>query len=177
MASSPRPSPPSCVRRRGSLPPPNHRLPSGHRFPELSNSGIFSSKAGGFISYQETHFSMDWLTSNLLKLLGVLGLVLVNGFFVAAELSLVRIRETQIEPLANRGNRRAKIVRRLIQNLDATISAIQFGITLANLGVGVLLEPVFQAVLTPLYDVLGVQSDAVRHLSAIVTGFVVSCFL
>jgi CBS domain containing-hemolysin-like protein len=120
---------------------------------------------------------MDWLTSNLLKLLGVLGLVLVNGFFVAAELSLVRIRETQVEPLAKQGNWRAKIVRRLIQNLDTTISAIQFGITLANLGVGVLLEPVFEAVLTPLFNGLGVQSEAVRHLSSIVTGFVVSCFL
>src|SRR5580698_10111792 len=118
---------------------------------------------------------MDWLTSNLLKLLGVLGLVLVNGFFVAAELSLVRIRETQVEPLAKQGNWRAKIVRRLIQNLDTTISAIQFGITLANLGVGVLLEPVFEAVLTPLFNGLGVQSEAVRHLSSIVTGFVVSC--
>ncbi len=120
---------------------------------------------------------MDSLTSNLLKVLGVLGLVLVNGFFVSAELSLVKVRDTQLEPLVKRGNRRAKVVRRLIQNLDATISAIQFGITLANLGVGVLLQPVFESVLTPVFNLLGVQSEAVQHLTAIFTGFVVSCFL
>ena len=53
---------------------------------------------------------MEWLTSNLLKLLGVLSLVLLNGFFVAAELALVKIRETQIETLVLKGHRRAKIV-------------------------------------------------------------------
>ena len=120
---------------------------------------------------------MDLFTTNLLKLLGVLGLVMINGFFVAAELSLVKVRQTQIEPLAQKGNRRAKIVRRLIQNLDAAISAIQFGITLANLGVGVLLQPVFQAALSPVFNLLGVRSETAQHLAAIVTGFIVSCFL
>jgi len=100
-----------------------------------------------------------------------------NGFFVAAEMSLVRIRETQVETLANKGNRRAKIVRRLIQNLDATISAIQFGITVASLGLGVLVEPVFQAVLAPVFDGLGVESITLRHTVAILTGFIVNCFL
>ena len=120
---------------------------------------------------------MDWVAANLLKLLGVLGLVLVNGFFVAAELSLVRIRETQIETLVKKGDWRAKTLRRLVGNLDATISAIQFGITLANLGVGVLLEPVFQAILAPLFNGMRVESESVRHAISIVTGFVVSCFL
>jgi CBS domain containing-hemolysin-like protein len=120
---------------------------------------------------------MDWLTANLFRLAGVLALVLVNGFFVAAEMSLVRIRETQIVTLANRGNRRANIVRRFIQNLDTTISAIQFGITLASLGLGVLVEPVFQTMLTPVFDGLGVASAALRHTVAILTGFIVNCFL
>ena len=87
---------------------------------------------------------MDALVANLLRVLGVLALVLTNGFFVAAELSLVRVRETQLEALVARGNKRAKLVRRLTLNLDATISAIQFGITLASLGLGVLVEPVFE---------------------------------
>ncbi len=87
--------------------------------------------------------------------MGVFALVLLNGFFVAAELALVRIRDTQIETLVLKGHRRAKIVRRLIKNLDATISAIQFGITLASLGLGVLVEPVFAALLAPLFDWLG----------------------
>ena len=120
---------------------------------------------------------MDSLLSNLLKLLGVLGLVLVNGFFVAAELALVRIRETQIETLVLKGHRRARVVWRLIKNLDATIGAIQFGITLASLGLGVLVEPVFEALLAPAFNGLGVSSPVVRHTVAILTGFIVNCFL
>jgi CBS domain containing-hemolysin-like protein len=120
---------------------------------------------------------MDMLLTNLSRLLGVLGLVLVNGFFVAAELALVRIRETQIETLVLKGHRRARIVWRLIKNLDATIGAIQFGITLASLGLGVLVEPVFEAVLTPAFNALDVISPTVRHTVAILTGFVVNCFL
>jgi len=120
---------------------------------------------------------MDWLTTNLVKLAGVLSLVLLNGVFVSAELALVRIRETQVETLIRKGNRRAKTVQRLIHNLDSTIGAIQFGITLAGLALGVLVEPVFQALLSPVFDTLGVQSSAVRHTVAITTGFVVNCFL
>lgn len=120
---------------------------------------------------------MDILLSNLAKLLGVFALVLLNGFFVAAELALVRIRDTQIETLVLKGHRRAKIVRRLIKNLDATISAIQFGITLASLGLGVLVEPVFESLLAPLFDWLQVASLPVRHTVSILTGFLVNSFL
>src|SRR5580704_893786 len=121
--------------------------------------------------------NMDAFMANLLRVLGVLALVLTNGFFVAAELSLIRIRDTQLEPLVLKGHRRAKIVRRLIKNLDATISAIQFGITLASLGLGVLVEPVFAALLAPLFDWLQVTSPAVRHTVAILTGFFINSFL
>jgi CBS domain containing-hemolysin-like protein len=118
----------------------------------------------------------DWLI-NLTRLLWVFALVLVNGLFVAAELALVKIRDTQVETLALRGDRRAKIVRRLIQNLEATISATQFGITLASLGVGVLVEPVFQGLLNPVFGWLHVDSPGARHTAAIVTGFLFNSFL
>jgi CBS domain containing-hemolysin-like protein len=120
---------------------------------------------------------MDALISNLARSVGVLALVLLNGFFVAAELALVRIRDTQVEPLVLKGHRSAKIVRRLIRNLDATISAIQFGITLASLGLGVLVEPVFAALLAPVFGWLRVESEAVKHTVAIVVGFLVNTFL
>ncbi len=120
---------------------------------------------------------MDAFPSNLLRLLGVFGLVLVNGFFVAAELALVRIRETQVETLAAKGHRRARIARGLIQNMDATISAIQFGITLASMGLGVMVEPVFAALLRPLFQSLRVESPAVRHTVAIALGFLINAFL
>ncbi|HWY74079.1 MAG TPA: CNNM domain-containing protein, partial [Verrucomicrobiae bacterium] len=102
---------------------------------------------------------MEGLTANLLRVLGVLALVLTNGFFVAAELALIRIRDTQLEPLVAKGHRRARIARRLVQNLDATISAIQFGITLASLGLGVLVAPVFEGLLKPIFDALSLRSE------------------
>jgi CBS domain containing-hemolysin-like protein len=120
---------------------------------------------------------MDLALSDLTRLLGVFALVLLNGFFVAAELALVRVRDTQVETLVLKGHRRAKVVRRLIQNLDATISAIQFGVTLASLGLGILVEPVFDSMLGPLFDWLGVVSLPLRHTVAILTGFFINAFL
>ena len=126
---------------------------------------------------------MDSLLSNLMRLrLGVLGLVLVNGFFVAAELALVRIRDTQIETLVLKGHRRARIVwRALIKNLDLQPSArSQSGITLASLGLGVLVEPVFEALLlAPAFNGLGrdFAGGGAAHTVAIMTGFIVNCFL
>jgi CBS domain containing-hemolysin-like protein len=120
---------------------------------------------------------MNEVLSDLLKLLGVLALVLVNAFFVAAELALIRIRDTQIETLAAKGDRSAKVVKQLLKNLDATISAIQFGITLASLGLGVLVEPVFEAVFSPLFDALGVTAPAWRHMVAFLIGYLTSSFL
>lgn len=120
---------------------------------------------------------MDEFMFNLLRILGVLGLVLTNAVFVAAELSLVKIRDTQIEGLVRKGNRRAKVVRELIHNLDSTISAIQFGVTLASMGLGVLVEPVFLALLKPVFLLLPTHSHAAEHFFAILSGFFVNSFL
>ena len=111
------------------------------------------------------------------KLLGVGALALLNGFFVAAEFALVKVRQTQLEPLIVKGHRRARIARHLMTHLDATIGATQLGITLASLGLGVLVEPVFEALLAPLFALLDVQSESARHTTAIVVGFFVNTFL
>src|SRR6266581_9477610 len=109
----------------------------------------------------------ETVTSLLLKLLAVGALVLLNGLFVAAELAVVKIRDTQLDTLVLKGHRRAKIARQLIRNLDAAISATQLGITLASLGLGVLVEPVFHALLNPVYVWLKVDSAAARHTISI----------
>src|SRR5215468_8275321 len=88
----------------------------------------------------------------VLKIIAVFLLVILNGFFVAAEFAMVRVRQTQIAPLIAKGNRRAEFVRKLIGHLDASIGATQLGITLVSLGLGILVEPVFEALLTPLYN-------------------------
>jgi len=120
---------------------------------------------------------MDLLSSTALKILGVAGLILVNAFFVAAEFALVRVRSTQLEMLIRKGNRRAAVARWLIDHLDAAISATQLGITLASLGLGILVEPVFETLLSPVFAALKVESVGVRHVVAIIVGFVTNTFL
>jgi CBS domain containing-hemolysin-like protein len=73
---------------------------------------------------------------SFLDFLIVSGLLFANAFFVAAEFALVKVRTSQIEHLAERGHWAAKITSRLIDRLDAYLSASQLGITLASLGLG-----------------------------------------
>ncbi len=92
---------------------------------------------------------------SILGLLAVFVLVFMNGFFVAAEFSLVGARRTRIAQLAAEGSAGAKAAQDAIQHLDNYIAATQLGITLASLGlgwigepaVGHLIEPIFHAVL------------------------------
>ena len=119
----------------------------------------------------------DPIITNGLKLLAVLALVLLNGFFVAAELALVRIRETQLESLVVKGHRRARLAKRLINNLDAVISATQLGITLASLGLGALVEPMFMSLLAPVFGWLHIASVRWQHTIAFVVGFFINSFV
>lgn len=115
--------------------------------------------------------------SIVLQLLAVLGLVGLNGFFVAAEFALVKIRETQLTPLAARGNRRARLARHIVGHLDPYLSACQLGITLASLGLGWIGEPAFVAMMEPVLNLLHVQSERVRHVVAFVVGYSLITFL
>jgi CBS domain containing-hemolysin-like protein len=122
------------------------------------------------------HNSIDFLRVAG-KLLIVLGLVVVNGFFVAAEFALVKIRETQLDMLVAKGNRRAKVARSIIANLNSYLSATQLGVTMASLGLGWAGEPVFYALLSPVLLALNIESDAARHSIAFVLGFSALTFL
>src|SRR5919112_3313319 len=95
--------------------------------------------------------------TELLFLLGVLLLVAANGFFVAAEFSLVRAREARIEQLRDEGKRGAPLVLAQIDRIDEYLSACQLGITMASLGIGFLGEP---AIASLLEDAFG---DSVSH--------------
>ncbi|HEX9006517.1 MAG TPA: hemolysin family protein [Bacteroidota bacterium] len=110
----------------------------------------------------------------LAKIAGVLGIVLLNGFFVAAEFAIVRVRSTEIEPLARRENRRARLAQHLITHLDTYLSATQLGITFTSLGLGWLGEPFIARLL------LGAFGDAApqwaKTVSAIL-GFAIITFL
>jgi len=116
---------------------------------------------------------MDWnhLTILGLKILAVLALVALNGFFVATEFALVKVRATQLEPLAARGHRRARMALHLAQHLDAYLSACQLGITLASLGLGWIGEPVFAALLHPVFELFNVESEKLRETISVGVGF------
>jgi CBS domain containing-hemolysin-like protein len=92
-----------------------------------------------------------------LLLLAVLVLVLLNGFFVASEFALVRVRRSRIEEDAEEGQRGAALVVRQLDDLSRYLAACQLGITLTSLGIGFLGEP---AVASLIEDLLG---DGVPH--------------
>lgn len=112
-----------------------------------------------------------------LKIIAVLVLVFLNGFFVAAEFALVKIRETQLGSLIQKGNRRAHVARYILQRLDSFLSAAQLGITLASLGLGWIGEPVFSALLHPVFGWLNIDSERVREGLAFAVGFSAITFL
>jgi CBS domain containing-hemolysin-like protein len=112
-----------------------------------------------------------------LKILAVLALVLLNGFFVAAEFSLVRIRETQLDTLVTKGWRRAKMARHIVRNLNSYLSATQLGITMVSLGLGYLGEPIFSSLLTPVFGWFGMDSSEWIKTISFIVGFSVLTFL
>src|ERR1700746_899496 len=71
-----------------------------------------------------------------LKLLAVVFLVLLTGFFVAIEFAIVKVRASQLDALAAPSDGRARLARHITTHLDAYLSATQLGITLASLGLG-----------------------------------------
>ena len=104
----------------------------------------------------------------VLKLLVVLVLVAINGFFVAAEFALVGVRRSRIETMAASGSAAAKRLLSLLNNLNAYLSASQLGITLASLALGWVGEPTVASLLeSPLAGL----SDAWRHGLAFVIAF------
>ena len=112
----------------------------------------------------------------ILQLAAVPLLVLLNGFFVAAEFALVKIRDTQLEDLVVKGHHRAKAARRIVRNLDAALSSTQLGITLASLGLGWVGKPVFASLLAPALKYFHID-PAQADWIAFAFGFTVITFL
>ncbi len=115
--------------------------------------------------------------SIVLQLGAVFALVFLNGFFVAAEFAIVKVRTTQIEPLAKKGSKRARIAQDVITHLDAYLSATQLGITLTSLGLGWMGEPFVAHMLEPLLASLGVSNPTVITTLSFAIGFGIITFL
>ena len=104
-------------------------------------------------------------------------LVLLNGFFVAAEFAIVRLRATKVEALAEQHGWRGQILRTVHEQMDAYLSACQLGITLASLGLGWVGEPAFAHLLEPLLGALGIDSPALISAIAFFTAFALISYL
>src|SRR5476651_2727708 len=86
-----------------------------------------------------------------------LALVLLNGFFVAAEFAMVRVRGSQIELQAKTGSGVAKIARGIMQNLDGYLAATQLGITIASLGLGWFGQEVVTKLMLNMFSMFGLE--------------------
>jgi CBS domain containing-hemolysin-like protein len=106
-----------------------------------------------------------------LKLLAIFALVFLNGFFVAAEFALVKVRGSQLEPLVADGNRTAFLAHHITGHLEAYLSACQLGITLASLGLGWIGEPFLAHMLHPVFFRLGITSPVVIKSVAFTIAF------
>ena len=113
------------------------------------------------------------------RVAAVLALVLLNGFFVAAEFALVGARKSKLQEMSDAGDRLSRLAIKAVENLDRYISATQLGITIASLALGWVGEPVVAAMIDSLLGLFGIQpSPGAAHTAAgIAVGFAVITFL
>jgi CBS domain containing-hemolysin-like protein len=114
---------------------------------------------------------------NVLLVIVALLLVALNGFFVAAEFGMVKVRQTRLRVIAKKYGVRGRILVQVHKQLDAYLSACQLGITLASLGLGWIGEPAFARLLAPLFALAGVTDPGMIHGVSFVVAFSVISFL
>ncbi|MPL63329.1 hypothetical protein SDC9_08955 [bioreactor metagenome] len=103
--------------------------------------------------------------------------MLINGFFVIAEFSLVKIRKTRLEELVHQGNQRAKLALKVASSFDSYLGATQLGITLASLALGWIGEPVVSAFIEPVLIGYFPEMDWLVKTISIAVGFTIITFM
>ena len=111
-----------------------------------------------------------WMT-DVAAISAAVALVILNGFFVAAEFALVKVRVSQVDKLIREGRPFAKMARWLATRLDTSLSACQLGITMASLALGWVGEPAFAHLISPLFKLMGITSEPLLHGLAFVVAF------
>src|ERR1700676_2612712 len=106
------------------------------------------------------------------RLIGVLALVALNGFFAATEFSLVAVRLSRVQQLVAKGNARARVVESLLGDLNRVVSGVQLGITLTSLAIGALGEATFARLFQSLWPgVAGTRTALLAHAFALTFAF------
>jgi CBS domain containing-hemolysin-like protein len=118
---------------------------------------------------------MEYSSGDIIwRLIAVLALVFANGFFVAAEFSIVTVRKTRVDQLIAEGNWRAHAVRRAVSDPDGYIAATQLGITMASIGLGWIGEPALASVIEPSLTLLpDLMAATTAHTIAVAVSFAI----
>ncbi len=115
---------------------------------------------------------MDEIGSILFNLFVIALLLFSNGFFVAAEFSMVSVRKTRITQLTNEGNFSAKVALEALKDLDKFIAAVQLGVTISSIGLGWVGEATLVRMVEPLFQFLPVNYQlAAAHTISITIAF------
>ena len=111
------------------------------------------------------------------KIATIAALVGLNGFFVACEFAVVKVRGSQLEALIEEGNLRANFVKHVRSHLDAYLSATQLGITLASLALGWVGEQFLVQILEPFFALVNIHSHGLVTSVSVALAFVGITFL
>ncbi|WP_106496752.1 hemolysin family protein [Lentibacillus sp. Marseille-P4043] len=110
----------------------------------------------------------------IINVLLIIILIILTAFFVATEFSIVKVRATRIDQLITEGNKNAEHAKKIIDNLDAYLSATQLGITVTALGLGWLGEPTVQTLIKPVFEKLELNAAVSSFLSFAIAFFIIT---
>ncbi len=115
---------------------------------------------------------MDDSATTIFNLFVIAFLLFSNGFFVASEFAMVKVRKTRIEQLVNEGNYNAKIALEALKDLDKFIAAVQLGVTISSIGLGWVGEGTLAHIIEPVFAFIpGVGQDIATHTMAVSIAF------
>lgn len=115
---------------------------------------------------------MDDSANTIFNLFVIAFLLFSNGFFVASEFAMVKVRKTRIEQLVNEGNYNAKIALEALKDLDKFIAAVQLGVTISSIGLGWVGEGTLAHIIEPVFAFIpGVGQDIATHTMAVSIAF------
>ena len=121
---------------------------------------------------------MNPILADLTRIAVLFVLVLINGYFVAAEFALVTVRWTRIDELVTRDKFGARAVKHAVEHLDDAIAAAQLGITFASLALGWVGEPALAHMLRPMFVHLPrMWGVALSHAAALVVAYILLTYL
>lgn len=120
---------------------------------------------------------MDETGNIYINLFVIAFLLFSNGFFVASEFAMVKVRKTRIEQLVNEGNFNAKLAMEALKDLDKFIAAVQLGVTISSIGLGWVGEGTLARIIEPLFVFLpGISQTVATHTLSVSVAFALITF-